>query len=332
MPPTDRLTVAVTGPTGTFGSGLLGLLEAEERVERVIGLARRPFDAAARGWYKLDYRQGDVRDPEALREAFAGADVVVHLAFAIAGAAPREELEAINVQGTLAVAHAAAAAGVERFVYASSVAAYGFHPDNPVGMAEDWPTRPADHLFYAQQKAQLDERLRGDEAFAQMDLLLLRPPVVVGPNAVGAKLELPGWLAPLGRALGGGGGVPRSPLPIPVPVADLAFQLIHEDDVGQALLLCVLGAGPPGAYNIAGEGTISPADVARELGFAPVTVVPGGLVQRASRAIAALPGLPPAVGWAEALAHPAIMDTTRAHDELGFRPAYSALEALRTMF
>jgi nucleoside-diphosphate-sugar epimerase len=155
-----ELTVAVTGPTGTFGFGLLPLLQADARVARVVGIARRPFDAARHGWTKLDYRRGDVRDPAALRDAFSGADVVVHLAFLVMGAASPREIAAINVDGTLNAFRAAAAAGARRFVYASSVAAYGFHPDNPVGMTEEWPVRPAARLFYAREKAELEQRLR----------------------------------------------------------------------------------------------------------------------------------------------------------------------------
>ncbi len=139
---TEReLTVAVTGPTGTFGFGLLPLLQADDRVARIVGIARRPFDPAGFGWTKLEYRSGDVRDPAALLDAFAGADVVVHLAFLITGAASAEVIRAVNVDGTLNAFRAAAEAGARRFVYASSVAAYGFHPDNPVGMTEDWPVR-----------------------------------------------------------------------------------------------------------------------------------------------------------------------------------------------
>src|SRR3954447_18515263 len=134
------LTVAVTGPTGTFGHGLLPLLEGDERVGSVVGIARRPFDPGSQGWTQMTYRQGDVRGQDALQEAFSGADVVVHLAFLIAGGA-RETTQAVNVEGTLNAFRAAAAAGVKRFVYASSVAAYGFHRDNPIGMTEDWPVR-----------------------------------------------------------------------------------------------------------------------------------------------------------------------------------------------
>lgn len=94
------LTVAVTGPTGTFGFGLLPSLEAEPSVGAVVGVARRPFDPAAHGWDKMTYRRGDVRDQGALETAFAGADVVVHLAFLITGAASPASIREINVEGT----------------------------------------------------------------------------------------------------------------------------------------------------------------------------------------------------------------------------------------
>ncbi|MGY2128495.1 NAD-dependent epimerase/dehydratase family protein [Blastococcus sp. SYSU DS0617] len=324
----DRdLTVAVTGPTGTFGAGLMPLLQDDDRIARVIGMARRPFDPAERGWTKMEYRQGDVRDPDALREAFADADVVVHLAFLISGNASRETIRAINVDGTLNVFRAAAAAGARRFVYASSVAAYGFHADNPELIDEDWPVRPAARLFYAQEKAELEDLLhREAETAPELALYLLRPPVVLGPNAVGAKDVLPGPLAPLGRLLLG--RPRRLPVPLPLLVPEHPLQLVHEEDVGRALQLCVVGAGPPGAYNIAGEGVVTAADVAREFGALPIRL-PAGPGQAAARAVSRLPFLPPVAEWVEAASRPAIMDTTRAREQLGWRPRYSGLEALR---
>jgi nucleoside-diphosphate-sugar epimerase len=321
------LTVAVTGPTGTFGFGLLPLLQLNRRVGRVVGIARRPFDPAEQGWTKLRYQQGDVRNRHALERAFEGADVVVHLAFMITGNAPRDTIRAINVEGTVNAFQAAVAAGAKRFVYASSVAAYGFHSDNPVGMTEEWPVRPAAHLFYAQEKAEI-EALLSEHAAAhpQLELYRLRPPVVLGPHAMGAKDFVPGPLGPLARRLPL--DVRRLPVPIPAFAPDLPVQFIHEDDVGQALLLCILGEGPPGAYNIAGDGILSGADVARELGLVALPV-PGRLVQAGARAVASLPFAPPMLEWAEAASHPAIMDTSKAKEQLGWRPRYTALEALR---
>ena len=331
MPAKHRLTVAVTGPTGTFGSGLMPLLQQDSRIGKIIGIARRPFDPQARGWTKMEYRRGDVRDPSALSEAFRGADVVVHLAFLISGAAPRATIRAINIDGTLNTFRAAAEAGVKRFVYASSVAAYGFHSDNPVGMPETWPTRPAARLFYAQEKAELEHLLDQEQAqHPSLAVYLLRPPIVVGPHAVGAKSVLPAipGLPPL---TGESGRPRRSPVPVPTLVPRFPLQLIHEDDVGQALLLCTVAAGPPGAYNIAGDGMLTAVDVAREFGLLPIPI-PARVTQAAATAVARVPFLPPAAQWVEAVSHPAIMDTTRAKTELRWQPRYTGLEALRSTF
>ena len=322
------LTVAVTGPTGTLGLALMPLLQEDDRVERVIGIARRPFDPAARGWPKLEYRRGDVRDADALRAAFDGADVVVHLAFLITSGS-RETTRAINVEGTLNAFRAAAHARVGRFVYASSVAAYGFHRDNPIGIGEDWPTRPADRLFYAQEKAEL-EHLLDQEASArpQPALYLLRPPIVLGPDAVGAKVSIPAMFAPAVRAVGA--ALWRLP-GLPALVPDLPLQLIHQEDVAEALRLCVVGAGAPGAYNIAADDVITGVDVARELGLRVVRL-PGGPVAALARGVAKLPYLPSRAQWVEAFSHPAIMDTTKAKTQLGWRPRHTAIESLRSTF
>jgi nucleoside-diphosphate-sugar epimerase len=332
MPPRkqDNLTVAVTGPTGTFGFGLMPLLQDSPRVARIIGIARRPFDPAEHGWTKMDYRQGDVRDPDALGQAFAGADVVVHLAFMITGNASRATIRAINIDGTLNTFTAAAQAGATRFVYASSVAAYGFHSDNPVGMDEDWPTRPAAHLFYAQEKAELEQRLRDAAAeHPGLELYLLRPPIVLGPHAAGAKGGVPEPVAAAARKLLG--ALDRAPVQIPLPAPAAPVQFIHEDDVGQALLACVLGDGPPGAYNIAADDSLTAADIVRELGFRPVPLPAQALYVAAGAAaqLTRLPLAPPVAEWIEAVSHPAIMDTSRAKAELGWKPSHSARDSLR---
>ena len=101
-------------------------------------------------------------------------------------------------------------------------------------MTEDWPTRPAAHLFYAQEKAEIEQLLLAEAAaHPELGLYLLRPPIVLGPHAVGAKELLPEPPRQLGRrarrarpqlARAAAGARPALPL-----------QFIHEDDVGQAL-------------------------------------------------------------------------------------------------
>ena len=59
--------------------------------------------------------------------------------------------------------------------------------------------------------------------------------------------------------------------------------------------------------------------------------MPAAVAQTAAGAVARVPFLPPAAQWVEALSHPAIMDTAKARELLGWRPRYTALQALRTI-
>jgi nucleoside-diphosphate-sugar epimerase len=320
------LTVAVTGPTGTFGRGLLPLLGTDERVDRVVGVSRggAPADPVA----GVEYRRGDVQDPQALREAFHGADVVVHLASAITGNRDATAHHAINVGGTVTAFRAAVEAGARRFVHASSVAAYGFRR-NPVPMTEDQPLRPTDRFFYAAEKAEAEQRLRAEAAaHPGVELYVLRPSGVAGPHAVGAKAILPGPLAPAGRSVADAllrGG--RLPVPVPLPVPALRLQLVHHDDVGDALRRCVVAAGPAGAYNIAAPDVLTLVDLARETGVYPLPL-PEGALEWPARALSARP-LPPPLQWVQAATTPAVMDTTRAQERLGWRPRYTGIGAWR---
>ena len=67
------LTVAVTGPTGEIGTSAVDALDQHPEVERIIGMARRPFDPATRGWGKTEYRQGDILDRDAVDALVADA-------------------------------------------------------------------------------------------------------------------------------------------------------------------------------------------------------------------------------------------------------------------
>jgi nucleoside-diphosphate-sugar epimerase len=146
---------------------------------------------------------------------------------------------------------------------------------------------------------------------------------------MGAKDILPGPLDHLGRTVAG--AIDKLPFPLPVPAPDVAIQLIHEDDVGQALLLCAVGAGPPGAYNIAADDTLTGRDIAEELGLAPLPI-PARIVHTAARGLAALPTppfIPPVTEWVEAMSHPSVMDTSKAKDVLGWLPRWSSRGAIR---
>jgi UDP-glucose 4-epimerase len=324
------LTVAVTGPTGDLGIGIVDALERSRAVKRVIGMARRPFDPADRGWRKTEYRQGDVTDAASVRELVGEADVVVHLAFAILSAS--DATRELNVAGSRLVFEQAAKAGVERICYASSVAAYGFHDDNPDWLTEDIPPRGSPQHPYSQQKAEVEQLLgevllkhSGTVAYA------FRPCIVAGPEALTFLQEIP-YLR-LGEAMPDSvarllASVPALKPVLPDPGA--RFQLVHEEDVARAFVAGVRGVGEPGPYNLAGGGTLTMSDVAAALGWYSVPI-PKLAVEATAEVATRLPLLPDSVAWLHSVRKPVLMKTDRARKLLKWRPQHTARRTLDLM-
>jgi UDP-glucose 4-epimerase len=323
------LTVAVTGPTGDIGRSLLRLLDRHPRVGRIAAMARRRFDPATEGLHKVQYRRADVLDAGAVREVIAGADVVVHLAFMIMGGA--QDTTEINLTGSRNVFGAAIDAGVARLVYASSVAAYGFGPDNPPVLTEDLEPRGTQRHYYSAQKAELELALRELLGGSDVAAYVFRPCIVAGPDAVTLVETIPyvqlsdKMPAPILRAL------EFMPMLRPViPDPGIPFQLVHHDDVASALEAAVLGRGEPGVYNLAADGTLTFADLADALGWYSIPV-PELAVGAAAELVARLPFVPAEAQWIESARRPVIMDTTRARTLLGWAPRHDARETLEAM-
>src|SRR6266542_4039102 len=273
------------------GAGLKDMLDC--RYDRVQGMARRPFDPASRGWRTTEYRQGDVLDRAAVAGLVAEADVVVHLAYVIVGS--REESQRINLAGTRNVFEATVSADrPHRLVYTSSLAAYGYHVDNPVPLTEDVPARGSPEHYYSAQKAACEALLAEVTAGADLEVYVLRPCIVAGPEATLLVRSLPWRRAAerlpdtARRVLGRVPGLPVLPDP------GVRFQLIHHDDVATAVCAAVVGTGPPGAYNLAGDGEITMGEFARALGgyALPCRVAPGPAWCSVPAACSAPPGWP----------------------------------------
>jgi UDP-glucose 4-epimerase len=313
MPPQPALTVAVTGPTGDIGRGLLRAAERDGRVGRILGMARRPFDPADLGLTKTEYRQGDVLDRNALEDLFAEADVVVHLAFIIVGG--RQETRAVNLEGSRNVFAAARnAPRVKRLVYTSSVAAYGFHGDNPLPLAETVPTRGTDAHYYSAQKAELEAALDEVLAGSQVEAYVFRPSIVAGGDATFMIEAIPAL-------------VRKMPLLRPVlPDPGVPFQLVHQDDVASALLAAIRRDGPPGVYNLADPGELRSRDLARALGWLSVPVPRASVALTAE--VARLPLVPAKAEWVNAFRVPVVMDTAKAREDLGWEPEHDAQDVL----
>jgi UDP-glucose 4-epimerase len=328
--PTDGLTVTVTGPTGDLGIALVSALERSRGVKRIIGMARRPFDPKDVGWKKTEYRQGDVQDPASVRDAVKGSDVVVHLAFAILSAS--DATHAINVDGSRVVFEEAAKAGAERICYASSVAAYGFHQDNPDWLTEDIEPRGTPEHFYSAQKAEVEGVLA--QALlrrTKTSAYVFRPCIVAGPRAQTMLEEIP--YVRLSEAMPD--AVRRlldfMPMLRPViPDPGTRFQLVHEDDVASAFVAGVLGKGQPGPYNLAGSGTLKMNDLAAALGWYSIPI-PEMAVEATAEVIARLPLTPPQLAWIHSVRKEVLMKTDRARKELGWKPKYSSRRTLQQL-
>jgi UDP-glucose 4-epimerase len=324
--PEAPLTVAVTGPTGEIGLPLLAELQRDPAVAAVRGMARRPFDPGREGWDKVTYRRGDVLDRGSLAALFDGADVAVHLAFAIFGS--HQETRRVNLEGSRNVFEAAARAGVRRLVYASSVAAYGFHPENPQPLTEEVPARGSEGFYYSAQKAELEAALRELIAGSGVEAYVFRPCIVAGPRAtmlirqVVDSFRLGDPLPGLRRGLG------RLPLVTPVlPDFGVPIQLVHHDDVARAMAAAVAGEGPAGAYNLCGDGTIGMGDIAKAIGWRSLRL-PGPAVGVGTAAARRLAFLSSRLEWAEALRTPVLMDAGKARRELAWEPRFDAAETL----
>lgn len=232
--------IAITGVSGYIGQRLLEAFEKDPDVDRVVGTdiaepAARPP--------KLEFYRLNMIDP-GLADVWAGVDTVVHLAFVLNPMRDDRLMHEINIGGFRNVLAAVAATGVRKFVYPSSVSAYGAHPDNPVPLTEDSPLRANADFNYAEHKAETEEIL-AEWRPEHPDVLVtvLRPAMVFGPhvsNFISRTLEAPRFLAVKGHA---------SPL-----------QVIHEDDVTSALHFAVEN-DLPGVYNVSADGWLEQDEV-----------------------------------------------------------------------
>ena len=323
---TDSLTVAVTGPTGSIGKAFIRALEQTPGVGRIVGMARSPIDTDEMGWTKTEYRQGDILDSASVASAVDGADVVVHLAFLIWGS--QKETTAVNLEGSKNVFQAAFDAGAKRLVYTSSVAAYGFYDENPDLLTEDVPARGTEGHYYSAQKAELEATLTSLAQGWDTDIYVFRPCIVAGPTALDVIDKIP--YVQLSERLPGPvkklvGTIPLLRPVIPDP--GVPFQLVHEEDVADALVAAVLGRGEPGVYNLAADKEIRASDIAHALGWYAISL-PELAVDATAKIISSFPLLPSSASWLHALRVPVLMDTTKAKMKLGWRPRYNSVETL----
>jgi nucleoside-diphosphate-sugar epimerase len=310
------MRIAVTGASGNVGTSVLRALGADPEVEEIVGLARRRPDLSHP---KVRWVDADVVGDD-LVPHLRGARAVIHLAWLIQPSRDRALTRAVNVDGSARVFRAAADAGVDAVVYASSVGAYSPGPKH-ARVDEGWPTEGIATSFYARDKADVERLLdRFERERQEMRVVRLRPGLIFKREAATEIRRLfagPLLPSPLVR---------RSLIPVVPRLERLRFQAVHSDDVGEAYRLAAI-SDVQGAFNLAAEPVLDSAELGRLLGARPVPV-PEVALRAGAWLTWKLRLQPTPPGWVDmALAVP-IMDVGRARSELGWDPRHSAGEAL----
>jgi len=311
------MRVVVTGATGNVGTALLRALAGEERVEAIVGVARRmPSGSAPKTtWAPADVSRDD------LEPLFAGADCVVHLAWLIQPSRDETVTYATNVRGSARVFAAAGRAGVKALVYASSVGAYAPGPKDRF-VDESWPTTGVPTSFYSRHKAAVERELDSFEAsHPEVRGVRLRPGLIFQrAAATGIRRLFAGPFLP--SAL-----VRPELIPIVPRHPRLRVQAVHADDVADAYRRAIVSDTARGPFNIAADPVIDGDMLAGLLHARPVDVP--ARVLRAAAALSWRAYLQPSEpGWLDmGLAVP-LMDGARAQRDLGWVPRRSAGDAL----
>lgn len=310
------MRVVVVGATGNIGTSVVRSLAQEERVESVMGLARRVPDLEMA---KVEWASADVVEDD-LVPYFRGADAVVLLSWLVQPSRDLDKLWMVNVEGSTRVVRAVGQAGVPALIYSSSVGAYSAGPKD-LRVDESWPTHGVPTSHYSRHKAEVERRLDAFESSNPgVRVVRMRPGLVFkGEAAQGVRRLFAGPFVP--------GILARPGLINFVPeIEDLRSQVVHSYDVGEAFRLAIVQE-VWGAFNLAAEPPLDAGEVGRILDARPVGVG-GGLVRAVMDLSWRLRLHPVPAGWLDLACQIPVMDTTRARQELGWVPRRTADEAL----
>jgi nucleoside-diphosphate-sugar epimerase len=172
-------TVLVTGASGFTGGHLTTRL-AEEGA-RVRALVRGSSHTNHLTHPAIELYYGDVTEPETLRPAVDGAEVVFHLAAKVGHWGPDDEFDRVNVQGTRNLLEAACTAGVGRFVHASTVGVYGL---DPVDGTDETAPYARSASGYCNSKIDAEELVFGFWRERGLPVAVIRPAEIYGPRAM----------------------------------------------------------------------------------------------------------------------------------------------------
>ncbi|MGC4000397.1 MAG: SDR family oxidoreductase [Anaeromyxobacter sp.] len=301
-------TVLVTGISGNLGRVVAKQLHTEARV---VGLDRRPFRGKPKD---IDHHQVDIRKAR-VEEAFRRrrVDALIHMGIMHDPRMPFSEAHSFNVLGTHKILDLCVRHGVKKLVVLSSANVYGPRPDNSNFLPEETPLMGAGRWGEVRDLVELDMYAQSFMwRHPEVETVILRPVNIVGPTVRNA---------------------PANYLRLEVPITVLGFdpmlQLIHEEDVGRALVLA-LQPGVRGVFNVTGPGEVPLSAVLRELGRTPVPV-PHPLLRAFMRRAfdARLIGFPP--DEVDHIQYLCVVDGSRYAREAGWSPRHGLRETIRSV-
>jgi nucleoside-diphosphate-sugar epimerase/ferritin-like metal-binding protein YciE len=315
------MKVVVTGATGNVGRSVVEALADRDEISEIVGLAgttaRPDWSPGKTSWVNASIVGSD------LEQTFRGADVVIHLAYAVQPSHDLEKLKRFNVDGSRRVFDAVAAARVPKLIYASSVGAYSPAPGDQL-IGEDWPLS-TETSFLARHKAVNEGTLDEFESIApSTKVVRLRPAMTFQGDAT---TEL--------RRLVVGPFIPdfllRSRLVPAIPrLAGFRFQAVHISDLARAYALATV-CDVRGAFNLAANPPLSTDDLAAALDTQTFPL-PFALTRRLADLSWRLRLQPTPPDWLDTAMALPLMSSERASRELGWKPRVTVGEALAALF
>lgn len=300
--------VLITGGAGFLGTRVAESLVAHPGVELVVvGDVRSPQQPIDGVVVELcDVTTAEGLSPLMKRHRI---DVVIHLAAIVSPGRDHAMEYRVDVDGTRHVVEACVETGVSRIVVSSSGAAYGYHPDNPAWLKESDPVRGNDEFPYARHKRLVEEMLSEyRDEHPQLEQTIFRIGTILGPTVENQITRL--WGGPRLLAIRG---------------SDSPFVFVWVDDVAEAMVRAAID-GPPGIFNVAGDGALTVHDLARRLNKKLLTVPAGllGVALRVGRALRLTVHGPEQVRF---LRYRPVLANDALKQEFGYTPTKTSAEA-----
>lgn len=307
------MNILLTGASGFLGRRLAKRLIMQKDISLTVTVRLRnvPIEVPT-------YVVGELSGKVDWRCAVAGQQVVVHAAASAhitrtESGEPLAEYRRVNVDGTLELARQAAAAGVKRFVFISSIGVNGNINVRPfTALDVPHPVEP-----YAQSKWEAEQGLWRIQQETGMELVIIRPPLVYGPKAPGNFGNLVRWV---------GKGIP-----LPFGAIQNRRSLVGIDNLVDLIVRCIDHPAAANQVFLAGDGRdLSTTELLRLVGDAmgrPARLipVPAGVLKLS----AALLGRK---AMAQRLLGSLQVDISQTCETLDWQPPFTVEEGLRRCF